>query len=70
VADAAGKKSFRYEEDPELLVDPGAWGAKAVLQPDEGWGAILIIEASFPVGNVMYNQIVPLIREAVLNPNR
>jgi len=57
---------FRYENDPELLVDPGAWGAKAVLHPDEGWAATLIIESSFAIGNLMYNEIVPLIRSAVL----
>jgi CubicO group peptidase (beta-lactamase class C family) len=61
---------FRYEEDPQLLVDPGAWGAKAVLHPDEGWGAILIIEASFDLGNSMYDEIVPLIREAVLEADQ
>ena len=61
---------FRYEEDPSLAVDPGAWGAKAILHPDEGWGAILMIEVSFGVGNLMYNEIVPLIREAVLTASQ
>ncbi|MBW1832371.1 MAG: beta-lactamase family protein [Deltaproteobacteria bacterium] len=35
---------WRFEEDSRLLVDSGAWGARAVLHPDEGSGAILIIE--------------------------
>jgi CubicO group peptidase (beta-lactamase class C family) len=61
---------FRYEEDPSELVDPGAWGAKAVLHPDEGWGAILIIEVSFGVGNLMYNELVPLIRAAIVEANQ
>jgi CubicO group peptidase (beta-lactamase class C family) len=61
---------FRYEDDPSLLVDPGAWGAKAILQPDEGWGAILMIEVSFGVGNLMYNEIVPLIREALVTADK
>jgi len=61
---------FRYEDDPQLLVDPGAWGAKAVLHPDEGWGAILIIEANFTLGNLMYNDIVPVIRAALLDADQ
>ncbi len=61
---------FRYEDDPSVLVDPGAWGAKAIIHFDEGWGAILIIEVSFGVGNLMYNEIVPLIREAVMTASQ
>jgi CubicO group peptidase (beta-lactamase class C family) len=57
---------FRYEDDPELLIDPGAWGAKAVLHPGEGWAAILLLENNFTVGNTMLVEIVPLIREAIL----
>ncbi len=60
---------FRYEDDPELLVDPGAWGAKAVLHPDEGWGAVFIVESSFAAGTLLYDEIVPLIRSAVLDAN-
>jgi hypothetical protein len=57
---------FRYEDDPELLIDPGAWGAKAILHPEEGWAAILLLENSFTVGNIMLVQIAPLIRDAIL----
>ena len=57
---------FRYEDDPELLIDPGAWGAKAILHPEEGWAAILLLENSFTVGNIMLVEIAPLIREAIL----
>lgn len=58
---------FRHKDDPSMLVDPGAWGAKAILQPDEGWGAILIIEGNLTFGSYMYNELVPLIRAAVLD---
>ena len=57
---------FRTEDDPELLVDFGAWGAKAILQLDEGWAAILLVENNFVAGNVMYMELVPLIREAIM----
>jgi hypothetical protein len=57
---------FRYEEDRQLLVDPGAWGAKAVLHPDEDWAAILMIESIFRVGNIMLDEVDGLIRTAVL----
>jgi CubicO group peptidase (beta-lactamase class C family) len=61
---------FRYEDDPELLIDPGAWGAKAVLHPGEGWAAILLLENNFTVGNIMLVEIVPLIREAILQADQ
>ena len=57
---------FRSEDDPELLVDFGAWGAKAVLHLEEGWAAILLLENNFVTGNIMFMELVPLIREAIL----
>ena len=58
-----------FEEDPPLLVDSGSFGARSVLLREEDWGAILIIELSTVVGSIMYREIVPLIREAVLEAN-
>lgn len=58
-----------FEEAPALLVDTGAWGARSVIHPEEGWGAILIIEANTLLGTIMYRDIVPLIRAAVLEAN-
>jgi len=58
-----------FEEDPPLLVDSGFFGARSVLHPDEGWGAILIIELSTVVGGIMYRDIVPFIRAAVTEAN-
>lgn len=58
-----------FEEDPPLFVDSGRFGARSVLHPEEGWGAILIIELNTVIGSLMYRDIVPHIREAVLEAN-
>jgi hypothetical protein len=57
---------WKYQSDPRQLEDGGAFGARAVLLPEEGWGAILIIEATGATGSLMKGVLVPLIREAVL----
>jgi len=57
---------WKYQSDPRQLEDGGAFGARAVLHPEEGWGAILIIEATGATGSLMKGVLVPLIREAVL----
>ena len=41
-------------------------GAKVILHPGEGWGAILLLENNFVSGNIMFLELVPLIREAIL----
>lgn len=58
-----------FEEGPAPFVDTGAWGARSVLHPEEGWGAILIIEVNTAIGSIMYRDIVPHIREAVAEAN-
>ena len=57
---------WKYETQPGLLIDSGAFGARAVLHPEEGWGAILIIESGSFVGSFLVREIVPVIRSAVL----
>lgn len=58
-----------FEEDPPMFVDSGSSGARSVLNPEEGWGAILIIEFNTIVGAIMYEDVVPHIRAAVLAAN-
>ncbi len=57
---------WKHVDKPGLLIDSGAFGARAVLHPEEGWGAILIIESRSFVGSFLVREIVPLIRSAVL----
>ncbi len=56
-----------FEDGPAPFVDTGAWGARSVLHPEEGWGAILIIEKTTSIGSIMYRDIVPHIRTAVMD---
>jgi CubicO group peptidase (beta-lactamase class C family) len=56
---------WKYGDQPGLLVDSGAFGARAILHPDEGWGAIMIIETESTDGSELRKRLVPAIREAL-----
>jgi len=56
---------WKYEDQPGLLVDSGRFGARAILHPDEGWGAIMIIETTTEQGSELRKRLVPVIREAL-----
>lgn len=56
---------FKYETEPGLLIDPGALGARAVLNPADDWGAIMIIETTTAEGHELFERLVPVIRAAV-----
>ena len=58
---------WKYEDQPGLLVDSGGFGARAILHPEEGWGAIMIIETESEDGHELFNGLVPAIREALKN---
>ena len=53
---------WKYEDEPGLLIDSGAFGARAHLHPDEGWGAIMILEAKSLDGSELRTRLVPAIR--------
>jgi CubicO group peptidase (beta-lactamase class C family) len=53
---------WKYEDEPTLLIDPGAFGARAYLDPVEGWGAIAILEADTTDGAELRQTLVPAIR--------
>ena len=55
---------WKYENEPTLLIDPGAYGARAYLDPEEGWGAIVILEARTVDGRALREALVPAIRAA------
>ena len=57
---------WKYEDDPGLLVDSGSFGARAILHPDEGWGAIMIIETTSDNGRELRKRLVPAIRAALM----
>jgi len=56
---------WKYEDEPGLLIDSGAFGARAILHPEEGWGAIMIIETTSAEGSELRKRLVPAIREAL-----
>ena len=57
---------WKYEDEPGLLIDSGAYGARALLHPDEEWGAIMIIETTSDDGHELLERLVPVIRAAVM----
>lgn len=61
---------WKYEDEPGLLIDSGAYGARALLHPDEDWGAILIIETTSADGRELRKRLVPVIRAAVMEPGQ
>lgn len=58
---------WKYDEEPGLLVDSGSYGARSILHPDEGWGAIMIIETTSWDGRELRKRLIPAIREALVN---
>jgi hypothetical protein len=56
---------WKYEDEPTLLIDPGAFGARAYLDPVEGWGAIAILEADTTDGAELRQTLVPAIRSVL-----
>lgn len=56
---------WKYEKQPGLLIDSGAWGARAVLNPADDWGAIMIIETTSADGHELFERLVPVIHAAV-----
>jgi CubicO group peptidase (beta-lactamase class C family) len=56
---------WKYEDQPGLLIDSGRFGARAILHPDEGWGAIMIIETTTEEGSELRKRLVPALREAL-----
>ncbi|MBW2628543.1 MAG: hypothetical protein JRE45_13060 [Deltaproteobacteria bacterium] len=57
---------WKYEDEPGLLIDSGAYGARAVLHPEEDWGAIMIIETTSDEGHELFTRLVPVIRAALI----
>ena len=55
----------KYEDEPGLLIDSGAFGARAYLHPEEGWGAIVILETKSADGRELRQSLVAAIRSAV-----
>lgn len=58
---------WKYQNEPNLLIDPGSFGAQAYLDPVEGWGAIVIIEANVTGGSAqaLRQTLVPAIRSVL-----
>ncbi|MDH3655421.1 MAG: beta-lactamase family protein [Myxococcales bacterium] len=62
---------WKFEGDLEgLLIDSGAWGARAFLHPEEHWGAIFIMEADSDDGHELLERVVPVVRAAVIEADR
>ncbi len=59
---------WKYETHPGLLIDSGAFGARAILHPGEDWGAIMIIETTTAQGHELFKRLVPAIRAALTEP--
>jgi CubicO group peptidase (beta-lactamase class C family) len=61
---------WKYDEEeyPEargLLIDSGAFGARAYLHPEDGWAAIVILESKSQDGRELRETLVPAIKSAV-----
>jgi CubicO group peptidase (beta-lactamase class C family) len=62
---------WKFEGDLEgLLIDSGAWGARAFVHPEEDWGAIFIMEADSNDGHELLERIVPVIRMALVEADQ
>ena len=57
---------WKYQDQPGLLIDSGAYGARAVLHPEEDWAAIMIIETTSDEGHELFTRLVPVIRAALI----
>ena len=57
---------WKFEDEPTLLIDTGAFGARAYLDPVEAWGAIVILEADSPDGEALRQTLVPAIRSVLV----
>jgi CubicO group peptidase (beta-lactamase class C family) len=76
--EAYGMGWWRYRpfgaSPPRVFVGAGVFGTMAFIVPDEGWGAVLIIEykggESAKPGHVMLTVMFPRIREAVLGADQ
>jgi CubicO group peptidase (beta-lactamase class C family) len=57
---------WKWGNEPNLLTDPGAFGAQAYLDPVEGWGAIVILEAGSNGAEALLRAtLVPAIRSVL-----
>ena len=56
---------WKYEDQPGLLIDSGAFGARSFIHPDEDWGVIMILEAAGADGRALFDRLVPVIRAAI-----
>jgi CubicO group peptidase (beta-lactamase class C family) len=56
---------WKFDTEPGLLIDSGAYGARSFIHPEEDWGAIFILEADSDDGHELLGRIVPEIRAAI-----
>jgi CubicO group peptidase (beta-lactamase class C family) len=56
---------WKYEDQPGLLIDSGAFGARSLIHLNEDWGAIMILEADTTDGRELRERLVPVIRAAI-----
>ena len=56
---------WKHEDEPGLLIDSGAFGARSLLHPDDDWGAIFIMEDESVHGTELRKRLVPVIRAAI-----
>lgn len=56
---------WKYDNQPGLLIDSGAFGARSMLHSEEDWGAIMILETTSDDGHELFERLAPAIQDAV-----
>ncbi|MEC9058013.1 MAG: serine hydrolase domain-containing protein [Actinomycetota bacterium] len=62
---STGEDSGNAGQQTLRLTDPGLYGSTAWLQPDDGFGAYLVVESTTAVGQRLARQLYPLVESAV-----
>ena len=60
-----GESTDQVPQSTVRLTDPGLYGSTAWLQPDDGFGAYLVVESTGSVGQRLANMLYPLVEAAV-----
>ena len=60
-----GESANQETQSTFRLTDPGLYGSTAWLQPDDGFGAYLVVESTGSVGQRLANILYPIVESAV-----
>ena len=60
-----GASANQETQSTVRLTDPGLYGSTAWLQPDDGFGAYLVVESTTSVGQRLAKMLYPIVESAV-----